>query len=195
MVVKNFERIEGVVFIGIIIFHFQPAEVFLNRTQLLEEGFDPEKPIKFITHGYIDTGFSFWVIKLAQALLVAGDFNVFVVDWGGGSLALYTQATANTRLVGLEIANYIQFLKREFGVKEADVHCIGHSLGAHVCGYTGEKIRGLGRITGLDPAEPFFQYMPDHVRLDPSDAKFVDVIHTDGRTIFLLGTEQTQRIK
>lgn len=69
----------------------------------------------------------------------------------------------------------------------ADVHMIGHSLGAHTAGYAGERITGLGRITGLDPAEPYFQGMPPFVRLDPTDAKFVDVIHTDGKSIFLLG--------
>jgi len=48
-------------------------------------------------------------------------------------------------------------------------------------------VPGLGRITGLDPAEPYFQGTPPIVRLDPTDAKFVDVIHTDGASIFLLG--------
>jgi len=42
-------------------------------------------------------------------------------------------------------------------------------------------------ILGLDPAEPYFQGMPYYVRLDPTDANFVDVIHTDGKSIFLLG--------
>lgn len=67
------------------------------------------------------------------------------------------------------------------------MHIIGHSLGAHTAGYAGERIEGLGRITGLDPAEPYFQGMPPHTRLDPTDAKLVDVIHTDGTSIFLLG--------
>ena len=33
---------------------------------------------------------------------------------------------------------------------------------------------------GLDPGEQYFQGMPESVKLDPSDAKFVDVIHTNG---------------
>jgi pancreatic triacylglycerol lipase len=51
-------------------------------------------------------------------------------------------------------------------------------------------LRGINKIlhAGLDPAEPYFQGMPYYVRLDPTDAKFVDVIHTDGKSIFLLGT-------
>ena len=51
---------------------------------------------------------------------------------------------------------------------------------------------GLGRISGLDPAEPLFQGMPPEVRLDPGDAKFVDVIHTDSKEFYKggLGMEQ-----
>lgn len=73
------------------------------------------------------------------------------------------------------------------GLNPKHVHLIGHSLGAHTAGYAGERIEGLGRITGLDPAEPYFQGMPSHARLDPTDAQLVDVIHTDGSSIFLLG--------
>lgn len=34
-------------------------------------------------------------------------------------------------------------------------------------------------LSGLDPAQPYFQGTPIEVRLDKSDADFVDVIHTD----------------
>ena len=43
-------------------------------------------------------------------------------------------------------------------------------------------------LKGLDPASPFYSYANVDVRLDPTDAKFVDVIHTD---MPLYGTPQS----
>ncbi|KAJ8025383.1 Pancreatic lipase-related protein 2 [Holothuria leucospilota] len=64
------------------------------------------------------------------------------------------------------------------------IHLIGHSLGAHTAGYVGENLQGIGRITGLDPAGPGFDenqsIFEKQCKLDPTDAEFVDVIHTDG---------------
>ncbi|NXL48086.1 LIPR1 protein, partial [Podilymbus podiceps] len=43
-------------------------------------------------------------------------------------------------------------------------------------------------LSGLDPAQPYFQGTPIEVRLDKTDAEFVDVIHTDSApTIPYLG--------
>lgn len=163
----------------------QTLKAGMEKT-ILKSNFDAKKETKFIVHGFIDTPLSSWVKEMRRELLIHSDWNVVVVDWAGGSLPLYTQATANTRLVGLEIAYFINFLKDKYGLKPEDVHIIGHSLGAHTAGYAGERVEGLGRITGLDPAEPYFQGMPTNIRLDPSDAALVDVIHTDGSSIFLL---------
>ncbi|CAG0898656.1 unnamed protein product [Darwinula stevensoni] len=127
--------------------------------------------------------------RMAEALLEAEDCNVVSVDWGRGSLPPYTQAAANIRLVALEAIGLLKWLhvRTIYGLEMKDVHLIGHSLGAHAAGYVGSAVEGIARITGLDPAEPYFQGMPEFVRLDPSDAAFVDAIHTDGNSIFFLG--------
>ena len=103
----------------------------------------------------------------------------------------YSQSAANTRLVGLEVSALIDYLMEYKGARPEDFHIIGHSLGAHIAGYAGEKLKSwrkvkLGRITALDPAQPLFKGMPEFVRLDPGDAEFVDVIHTDAKS-FLMG--------
>lgn len=66
------------------------------------------------------------------------------------------------------------------------VHVIGHSLGSHLSGYAGYHLQNdfqltLGRISGLDPAEPLFSGTDPIIRLDRTDARFVDIIHTDAR--------------
>lgn len=48
---------------------------------------------------------------MKDAFLRKGDFNVILVDWGGGSGLPYTQATANTRVVGAQIAVLIKYLQ------------------------------------------------------------------------------------
>ncbi|ROT66864.1 putative pancreatic triacylglycerol lipase-like [Penaeus vannamei] len=155
--------------------------------QLVNTSFSPYKKTKILIHGFLDTNTVTWMLEMTRAFLLHDDLNVVAVDWSGGSRALYTQATANTRLVGLEVAHLIRRLQDLAGLKPQDVHIIGHSLGAHTAGYAGERVSGLGRITGLDPAEPFFQHLSASVRLDPTDAMFVDVIHTDTNSILAFG--------
>ena len=50
----------------------------------------------------------------------------------------------------------------------------------------------LLHATGLDPAEPYFEDTDLLVHLDPSDAQYVDVIHSDGRSILFLGAGFTK---
>lgn len=74
------------------------------------------------------------------------------------------------------------------------IHVIGFSLGAHVAGCAGQVVKNrgrmLGRISGLDPASPLFrrQLLREAAqKLDAGDARFVDVIHTDGGALWTDG--------
>ncbi|KAK7071812.1 hypothetical protein SK128_001891 [Halocaridina rubra] len=68
-----------------------------------------------------------------------------------------------------------------------DFHLIGFSLGAHVSGHAGARLKNLSRISGLDPAGPLFESFSPSVRLDEGDAKFVDVIHTNADSLIMGG--------
>lgn len=84
-------------------------------------------------------------------------------------------------------------MQTELGLNAANIHLIGHSLGSHLCGYVGSILQTnygvtVGRISGLDPAEPHFSQVDPIIRLDPSDAMYVDIIHTDSKP-FIKGGE------
>ena len=57
----------------------------------------------------------------------------------------YYQAARNTIAVGQQTASLITKIGLD---PTTDVHCLGHSLGAHVCGFCGKQ-KILRRITGF----------------------------------------------
>ncbi|XP_063063459.1 lipase member H [Engraulis encrasicolus] len=143
--------------------------------------FDLSRPTAFVIHGYRPTGAPpIWIDHIVQLLAAQQDMNVLVVDWNRGAANLnYFTAVTNTRKTAANITGFIQKMQ-EKGTSLNSIHLIGVSLGAHVAGFIGAMLRGkVGRITGLDPAGPMFTGVPPEERLDPSDAQFVDVLHTD----------------
>lgn len=166
-----------------------PAFLDLNDPEATRQaGINPRGNIFMISHGYLESGDRPWIQEMVNALLDADKkqtASVIIIDWGGGSSPPYSQAVANIRLVGAITAHIIHMIYEELQLENLNkVHIIGHSLGAHLCGYTGYTLQKdfgliLGRITGLDPAEPLFSETDPIVRLDRTDAIFVDVIHTD----------------
>ncbi|KAH8021302.1 hypothetical protein HPB51_014873 [Rhipicephalus microplus] len=113
-----------------------------------ESAFNASKPVKLIIHGFGSSGKRSWVHRMVDALLVAGDVNVVVVDWEkGATLPNYVQAAANSRLVGRQVAQVVRRLFH-LGAKPRDFHLVGFSLGAHVAGFAGAELRNLSRITG-----------------------------------------------
>lgn len=73
------------------------------------------------------------------------------------------------------------------------LHLVGHSLGAHICGFICHNLKRIQdkwiirRVTGLDPAQPCFTTDDPAMKLDRTDAEYVDVIHTNGRLLSRLG--------
>jgi len=177
---------------------------FRLLTRHLEQGEDLSHLVILI-HGFYSRP-SVWADGLAQLILAKDDtrkhLGVLVIDWEESSRwknvwepwTDYRQAVKNTRCLAEFTAALLEQLS-----SRPSIHCVGHSLGAHVCGFLSNKLqennggRRMERITGLDPAgidwttrlvgvmkvEPLPVLPHVDTRLDASDADFVDVIHTD----------------
>ncbi|KAI5636393.1 lipase domain-containing protein [Phthorimaea operculella] len=155
--------------------------------------FDANKPTRVIVHGFGSNCDNVWVYEMRSALMAVEECNVVCVDWeGGATMPNYLRAAANTRLVGKQLALLLLGLAEHIDLRFEDVHLIGFSLGAHVAGFAGSELRNISRITGLDPAGPLFEFQDPRARLDRSDAKFVDVIHSNGETLILGGLGAAQ---
>ncbi|ESP04956.1 hypothetical protein LOTGIDRAFT_98299, partial [Lottia gigantea] len=115
------------------------------------------------------------------------NLNVIIVNWQEGAKFLwevYRGAAINTRIVGRKTAELIQAISKKLNIPPSDIHLIGHSLGAHCCGFTGKNVQRLmgqriGRISALDPAGLLFARNSPNERLHRTDASFTDIIHTD----------------
>uniref|UniRef100_A0A8C0HMA7 Triacylglycerol lipase n=1 Tax=Buteo japonicus TaxID=224669 RepID=A0A8C0HMA7_9AVES len=149
-----------------------------NPSTIKASNFRTYRKTRFIIHGHLVGADLPWITNICRFMFHTEDVNCILTDWRGGSSGLYTEAVNNVRIVGAELVYLVNLLEKDYGYSPANIHFIGHSLGAHAAGEAGRRKPGIGRITGLDPAGPLFQYTPTTVRLDPSDAKFVDIIHT-----------------
>ncbi|XP_032144278.1 lipoprotein lipase [Sapajus apella] len=134
-----------------------------------------------VIHGWTVTGmYESWVPKLVAALYKREpDSNVIVVDWLSRAQQHYPVSAGYTKLVGQDVARFINWMEEEFNYPLDNVHLLGYSLGAHAAGIAGSLTnKKVNRITGLDPAGPNFEYAEAPSRLSPDDADFVDVLHT-----------------
>ncbi|XP_068929162.1 lipase member I-like [Petaurus breviceps papuanus] len=157
------------------------SQPLFTRNYLLNNKFKQKKKTVWIIHGYRPFGTSpIWLQKLITVLLSLEDLNIVVVDWNqGATTLLYQKAIQRTWTVSEILKDYIKKM-RKYGISLQSFHFIGVSLGAHIAGYLGNQFGGLlGRITGIDPAGPGFNNVPVKMRLDYTDATFVDVIHSD----------------
>ncbi|KAJ8913832.1 hypothetical protein NQ315_003741 [Exocentrus adspersus] len=105
-----------------------------NRYSLKYAGFDPLKKNVIIIHGFNGTESKSPITTLRNAYLSRTDYNIFTVDWKELTrFPCYISALSNTRLVSQCTAKLYAFIMDQGG-DATETTCVGHSLGAHICG-------------------------------------------------------------
>ncbi|XP_031616461.1 phospholipase A1-like isoform X2 [Contarinia nasturtii] len=174
-------------------------QTFLNDPDIKSK-IDFTKPVNFLIHGWmggLNGGNIYlppdvrpkngWMRSTAQSWAKFADCNVCAVDWS--RLANYDYSIAamrHTKMVTDALEYFMQFLiDNEMEITQVSI--AGHSLGAQIAGYIGEKFQGdIDSIYGLDPAGPGFTWPFDlgkSTRLDPSDAQYVQCVLTSRGTL------------
>lgn len=155
--------------------------------------FQQRKPLKLLVHGFFESGDTKWIKDIKDALLDEEDCNVIIVDWSGGAKQLsYIKAAGNTALVGRQASLLVQrLIESSRGTLGPDqVHMVGFSLGGQIAGFFARHFKEttgklIARITPLDPAAPLFDNTSSSVT--EKDAAYVDVIHTSGGDMIVVG--------
>lgn len=103
---------------------------------------DNSSVLQFIRDGKINI-FAGWVapntdkkscLLSSAAFIRSNGFNLFLVDYSPVSRApCYVSLVHNTRYIGHCLARYLNTL-HVGGLEPNAVTCIGHSMGAHICG-------------------------------------------------------------
>lgn len=147
--------------------------------------FDKNLPTRLMIHGWGDNGVTGGAVNIVkESYLDFGDYNYFAIDWSKGSdTSNYITARNRANATGTVMGKFIEFLVREGGITLDTVRIAGFSLGGQVVGYAGKYLKGqLPVIYGIDPAGPlFFENSTD--RITHEDAKYVEVIHTNGQKL------------
>jgi len=144
--------------------------------------------VKILFHGFADKASTRWTKTVIHAYLRRGAYNVISVDWELlAQSPWYTTAAKNARFPAEYAAELVRLLTSDaVGVKWENVHLIGASLGAHAAALAGDALDGrAGRLTGLDPSGPLHHTVHPSLRVDPTDAIYVDVIHSAGKSNIL----------
>lgn len=141
--------------------------------------FNLDLPLKVLIHGWQGDRNHITIEPVKNAYLTRGKCNLLIVDWSSGAGQNYKESRELVAHVAKRAAKILNQFLESFNIPVGAVHILGHSLGAHIAGNVGKYFDGrIGRVTALDPAGPlFFKASPD--ACSPSDAQFVDVIHTD----------------
>nr|CAD7448806.1 unnamed protein product [Timema bartmani] len=183
-----------------------PSVITVNDASSLGN-FDSSHETKIVVHGWQSSATK--MDEVRSAYISSGEaVNVIMMDWSSGASNLVYEV-CRERVVpsGEYLATLINFLASQ-GMKTANLHIAGHSLGAHIAGVAGNRQTSgtVGRITGMKTANLHivghslgahiagvagnrqtsgtvgkvtgFSNIPTEDHLNSDDASFVEVIHT-----------------
>lgn len=158
--------------------NIQGTAVKFDQINSAKSAFDLNKETLVQIHGWLDGNNADFNNALKKAVLSKHDINVLIVDWSKIARGEYLIVKSQMHSVGKFIGEFISNLVNHFNYSLSNFKLVGHSLGAHMVGYVGKHFNGnIEQIVGLDPAGPFFENETS-TRLQKTDAKFVQVIHT-----------------
>ncbi|CAO1383441.1 unnamed protein product [Diamesa hyperborea] len=143
-------------------------------------GFVPQHETAIIIHGFNGTQTSKHIQYLTNAYL-SREYNVIAVDWETlTKYPCYLSSLSNTKLVSQCTAQLYSYLTY-IGSRIQSISCVGHSLGAHICGMMSNHLsKRQHKIIGLDPAKPLVEnHASVAFRLTRDDAAHVQIIHTN----------------
>lgn len=160
--------------------------VFQN--DLTSTHFNPNLKTYFVIHGWMGDAFGLMRNSLIPRILEFYNVNVIFVDWTPSAFdPTYAIARAAVNNIGRFLGEDINYMLDQLNYPSSYINLIGFCLGAHIAGEAGSITGGqVYTIVGLDPARPLFVYSDTDNRLDPTDAQFVHVIHTDSNFVSFL---------
>ncbi|XP_053663195.1 uncharacterized protein LOC128712324 [Anopheles marshallii] len=156
----------------------------LDPESLYYTHWNPSHPVKIVIHGFGGGRNLSPSPDMRKAYFTRGNYNIIIVDYGSAvTEPCLSQIEWAPRFGSLCVSQLVKYIAHHpRGVPPDDMHLIGYSVGAHVAGLVANYLTPaegkLGRITGLDPTIFFYAGSNNSRDLDPSDAHFVDIIHT-----------------
>ncbi|XP_037293466.1 phospholipase A1 VesT1.02 isoform X2 [Manduca sexta] len=161
----------------------------LTATKRLGRVMKNAKTIIILIHGFLESSDGWMVSGLAPVLLNRTGLKLFALDGRKIINWEYFRSSTYARFMGEQLGTSLSKIIKD-GQDPTKISLIGHSLGAHIAGVTGKRVHQLtgqllSRITALDPAGPCFSSVDSGSRIERTDAKYVNVIHTNGGVLGL----------
>ncbi|KAK9307622.1 hypothetical protein QLX08_002210 [Tetragonisca angustula] len=138
-----------------------------------------KNPTIIVTHGWSSSGSSESCTLIRNAFIKVWNSNVIVVDWSQiADNVIYSRVAKYVPSVADQVAAFVNFLRSKAGLQTTNLKIVGHSLGAHVAGLSARKVGNVAEVIALDPAKPMFESKGPGGRVDKTDARNVQAVHT-----------------